>query len=107
MIIKVEIHSTLLPVIFSSMRLSKLLRVRVRMRVINQSNKSAGNQSGVYALLGFVQQLLRRGLDGQFRVSTFSHTLYSCCGHTLRSIIRLETMLETAHGVPASGQSVT
>ena len=36
------------------MMLSKLVRVRVmvRMRVINQSNRSAGNKSGVYAVLG-------------------------------------------------------
>ena len=38
----------LLPALFSSTMLSKMVRVRV----INQSNKSAGNTSGVYAVLG-------------------------------------------------------
>ena len=34
------------------MMLSKTVRVRVRVRVIHQSNKSAGNESGAHAVLG-------------------------------------------------------
>ena len=40
----------------------------LRMRVINQPNKSAGNKSGVYAVLGHTQRSqhgVLRGLKGQ------------------------------------------
>ena len=31
------------------------VRVRVKVRVINQSNKSAGNKNGMYAVLGAIK----------------------------------------------------
>ena len=42
------------------MMLSKTVRARVRMRVINQSDQSAGNECGAYTVLGLGENALGR-----------------------------------------------
>ena len=59
------------------MMLSKMVRVRVR--VINQLNKSAGNKSGVYALLGVYDSQIRgRPLEVCVRVRHARITSATC-----------------------------
>ena len=58
------------------MMLSNMVRVRVRVKVISQSNKITGNKSGVYAVLGVEAALVRVLTLTRQRQDVLTRTFY-------------------------------